>query len=627
MRPVSKTFGVTLAATALCLLASIFSLSSCDNRVAGAVGTGNAGRIFGKIVSTASSPFSGFTVRLISTGTTDVIVDSTACDSSGAFRFGLHDPGTYRVEVWKNGILGGRSGTFIVDGDVSGILVVLIQGVFQRELDLSSLGAVDSVYVDYPQNPGVLVGGKWLVQTPRDSGFVVHIHLAGSPGRWEEWIVVHRNGKDVLIDPTTSQALDFQIHVDTGAFLLTSHTVALWNFDTALSGDRIPDRSPYGNDLTAQAIPSLVPSPQGKALVFASSFPAIVDRGGVLAPSLRWDPTGSMTYEMRLRLDSIPLQGMILMGSYAGITVWATTGGQVAVTEQLSTPAVNTMWSALVTDVGKIPVGRWFDLAVSVDGADGQIYVWIDEVAQPVYARNDWPSNATLYASSKGDFGIGGYPEDLRPSYFQIDDARISDTLVYGRGFTRLPSIGLDIEGSTSEAVEILGGPQGNSTCPTCTTVLIGLDQTTGSDGYFAWKPSIPPSLLGSRIVSASITAWTSIFGNVPVSHTYLLYPLLASWSPSDPAATWFQPGTRSLNARVGSTPLAGSPLIAGSSGGLNFDVSGLVQGWVDDTTTNHGILLRANDPSTTGDLFSGAGTSQSGAPSRRVLTLSVRYR
>ena len=627
MRLGSKTFGVSLAAAALCLVASMVVLSSCDNRLAGAVGTGNAGRISGKIISTGSSPFFGFTVRLISKGTTDAIVDSTTSDSSGTFRFGPHDPGTYRVEVWKNGILGGRSGTFVVDGDVSGILVVLVEGVFQRELDLSQLGAVDSVYVDYPQNPGVLVGVKWLVQTTRDSGFVVHIHLAGSPGRWEEWIVVHRNGKDIFIDPTTSQALDFQIHEDTGAFLLTTHTVALWNFDTILSGNRIPDRSPYGNDLTSQDPFALAQSPHGNALALAADFPAIVDRSGVLVPSLRWDRSGSMTYEMRLRLDSIPLQGMILMGSYAGITVWATTGGQVAVTEQLRQTTGDTIWSTLVTEVGKVPVGRWFDLAVSVDGADGQIYVWIDEAALAVYARSDWPSNATMCANPKGDFGIGGYPEDLRPSYFHIDDARISDTLGYGRGYSRLPSIGLDIESKVSEAVELLGGPQGNSACPTCTTVVIGLDQTTGSDGYFAWRPSLPPSLLGSRIVSASITAWTSIFGNVPVSHTYLLYPVLTSWSPSDPAATWFQPGTHNLNARVGSTPLAASPLMAGSSGGLNFDVSGLVQGWVDDTTTNHGILLLANDPSTAGDLFAGAGTPQSDAPNHRVLILSVRYR
>ncbi len=627
MRLGSKTFGVSLAASALCVLACVLAFSSCDNRVAGAVGTGNAGRISGKIVSGASSPFSGFTVRLISTGASLAIVDSTISDSSGTFRFGLHDPGSYRVEVWKNGILGGKSGTFLVDGDVSGILVVLIQGVFQRELDLSQLGAVDSVYVDYPQNPGVLVGGKWLVQTTRDSGFVIHLHLSGAPGRWEEWIVVNRDGKDVFIDPTTSQALNFQIHEDTGSFLLTAHTVALWNFDTLFSGNRISDRSPYGNDLTSQGPIALVSSPHGKAFAHASSVPSIVDRGGVLAPSLRWDRTGSMTYEMRLRLDSIPLQGMILMGSYGEITVWATSDGQVAVTEQLRQTTGDTMWSALVTDIGKIPLGKWFNLAISVEGTEGQVYVWIDETAQPVYARNDWASNATLCANPKGDFGIGGYPDDLRPSYFQIDEARISDTLVYGRGYARLPSIGLDIQSQATEAVEILASAQANSVCPTCSTVVIGLDQTTENVGYYAWRPSLRPSLLGSRIVSASVTAWTSVYTLVLTSHTYLIYPILEPWSSSDSAKAWFQPGTHSLNSRVGSTPIAGCPLKAGSSGSLNFDVTALVQKWVDDTTTNHGILLQANDPTTPGDLFAGAGKSQSAALTHRVLTLSVRYR
>jgi len=607
------------------LLLGFLCLSACDNRLAGAVGTGNSGRIFGKVVSNGVSPFSGLTVRLISVGATDAIVDTTTCDSSGTFQFGPESAGNYRVEVWKNGILAGKSGTFVVDGDVSGILVVLIQGVFQRELDLSSLGNVDSVYVDYPQNPGVQVGSLWLVQTTRDSGFVIHVHIAGSPGRWEEWVVVQQNGKTVFVDPLTSKSMNFQIQADTGAFLLTPHTVALWNFDSLLPGNRIPDRSPYGNDLTSTAPMSLVPSPHGKALVQASSVSPVVSHGDSLVPGLRWNRTGTMTYEMRLRLDSIPLKGMILMGSYAGITIWATSGGQIAVTEQLlQTP--DTLWSAVVTDVGKVPVGRWFDLAVGVDGPDDQIYVWIDETAQAVYARNDWPSDATLLLNPVGDFGVGGYPEDPRPSYFQIDEARISDTLVYGRGYARLPSTGLDIQSHASEAVEILGGAQGNSVCSTCSTVVIGLDQTTGNLGYLAWKPSLPASLLGTRIVSASITAWTSTYALVPTTHTYLIYSILAPWSPSDPAPSWFQPGTHLLNARVAPAPLGAAPLKAESTGGADFDVTSLVQEWVDDTTTNHGILLGAVDPTVAGDLFAGAGTSQSGAPSPRILTLSIRY-
>ncbi|MEK7392847.1 MAG: hypothetical protein AAB214_09795, partial [Fibrobacterota bacterium] len=321
----------------------------------GAVGTGNAGRVKGSIVASAAAR-TAIQVRLLAADSLSSAVDSLWTDSSGAFEFPSHSPGAYRVELWKNGILRGESGTFKVNGDVSGLLVVLVQGVFQQTLDLSSLGTVDSVFVDYRGNPGVKIGALWRVQTLRDSAFVLHVHIGTNPGRWEEWVLVRRDGQNLFVNLADSRAMDFQRIVDTTSFLLTPRTVALWTFDSVVAGSAIRDLSPNGNDLTISGAARFVASPHGNAFEQSTGKPLVV--GTSLPSSLRWSRTGSMTYEMRLRLDSLPLTGMVLMGSYGGPRIWVTAFGQVVVENLMSHEAGQSVLS-VVTEVGKIPVGKW----------------------------------------------------------------------------------------------------------------------------------------------------------------------------------------------------------------------------------------------------------------------------
>ncbi|HNC99928.1 MAG TPA: hypothetical protein PKW90_27625, partial [Myxococcota bacterium] len=144
------------------------------------IGTGNAGRVQGQVDVAGTASPGRLAARLVSTGPSGQVVDSTWCETDGTFRFPEHATGDYRVEIWQGEKFRG-SRAFHLEGDVSGLLVVLVEAVFQQELDLSKIGEVDSVFVDYRQNQGVHVGSRWVVQTTADSAFVVHAHVVGPP--------------------------------------------------------------------------------------------------------------------------------------------------------------------------------------------------------------------------------------------------------------------------------------------------------------------------------------------------------------------------------------------------------------------------------------------------------------
>ena len=564
----------------LCALAALFvgcgDQTGMIDPTSGAVGTGNAGRVKGSIVASAAAR-TAIQVRLLAADSLSSAVDSLWTDSSGAFEFPSHSPGAYRVELWKNGILRGESGTFKVNGDVSGLLVVLVQGVFQQTLDLSSLGTVDSVFVDYRGNPGVKIGALWRVQTLRDSAFVLHVHIGTNPGRWEEWVLVRRDGQNLFVNLADSRAMDFQRIVDTTSFLLTPRTVALWTFDSVVAGSAIRDLSPNGNDLTISGAARFVASPHGNAFEQSTGKPLVV--GTSLPSSLRWSRTGSMTYEMRLRLDSLPLTGMVLMGSYGGPRIWVTAFGQVVVENLMSHEAGQSVLS-VVTEVGKIPVGKWIDLAVSVDGRSSQVYVWVDEQAQSLFMREEWPTGAALALDPSGPLCVGGASWDERPSHFQIDEVRISDTLVFGKGPELQSSFEVTVEGtSIGEGLALSTNSLTFSVCPGCAQVRIGLDSAGTGEGYYAWNVQVPKAVAGKRIVSAILCAWSS-GGWVPATKRYSAHSILEPWISGSSASGWFDPSGRILTSRVDPAAFSVAPLNAGSSGGLIFDISGMMQVW-----------------------------------------------
>lgn len=616
--------GCRAVAILMATTVALLGFAGCGNSNAGAVGTENAGRVAGAIVAPAGQSAEGYLVRLLSANSGTEIVDSVRSDSLGAFRFPENLPGRYWVQIWKNGALRGESKIFLVNGDVSGILVVLVEGVFQQSLDLSSLGNVDSVFVDYPQNRGVKVGGLWQIQTTRDSAFVIHVHIGQPTGRWEEWVLVKRDGKDVFLNLADSRAMDFQRKIDTGAFLLTSRTVALWDFDTLEEGLVARDQSGHGNDLVLPKQAILVGSPHGKAFAQSAGLPAVVGGTGVLTPNLRWKRGGAMTYEMRIRLDSIPLGGMVVMGSQGGARIWITRPGQIVI-ESRVVSGTDTLIRSVVTEAGKMPIGKWVDLAVSVDITTNQIYVWIDEEAQAIFCRQEWPTKVALDQSIAGDFCVGGATWDGRSSYFQVDEIRISDTLVYGSGFERLPSTGSDQE-SEAEGEGLWFGRSGigDTSCSTFEIVRIGRGVSVGVTGYYAWKPNLRKEWMGKRIVMASVVVWDSDAEGVQETKYYQAHEIVGSWQPNGPVAEWFDGSTALLSSRVDPLPFSAAPHKAGSRGALIFDATAIVQKWIEDASTNHGILVRASDPSKPGDDFMAAGAYD---PEMSRLSLLVRYR
>lgn len=605
-------------ACALLALALCFLVSSCgSDPMAGAIGTGNAGRVQGQVVASSGFNTSRLSARLVSVDRAGGVVDSTLCDSTGLFRFPEHKTGEYRVEVWQSGKFHG-SRSFHLAGDVTGLLIVLVEAVHQQELDLSKIGEVDSVFIDYRQNRGTKVGDRWIVQTTRDSAFVIHAHIGGTPGRWEEWVMVRRDGKEILVNLADNRALDFERSIDSGAFLLTRHTVALWDFDSLRSKGTFLDRSPFANHLHYEGVPELVPSPHGKAFAQSSGIAATVPSSGQLAPSLRWTKTGTMTWEIRFRMDSIPLAGMVVLGSQSGIRLWVTGSRQIVVESPVEESG-GTVMGSVVSPIGAVPVGRWTDIAISVDGPARQVYAWIDETAQPMFVRTSWTPGNPLSLSNSGEFGIGGAAWDPRRSFFQLDEARISDTLVFGAGLPIQNTSTLSVMGSvSSESIQVFDVP-GQSACVNCAKIVVGLDKASGRVGAYAWQPTLPSELQGKRILSALLILWSAT-SPILERRDYFVHPILSSWNGTTGSSVWEARSGGRFGSMIGIPPQGGSLLVPGSSGGLVFEISHLVQAWVDNPSSNHGFLVRAADESLAGTGFVGAGAAQS--PS-----LVLRYR
>lgn len=300
----------------LLLLASFLLCfgSSCEGtpQAGGVVGTGNTCRIRGK-VALAEHGVSREIVLLRRDGSAFVPKDTIWSDSvSGTFEFTTAPDGVYRVEAWLGSHLLGSSGEFPVDGDVSGILIVLIEPIVLH-LDLARLGDVDSVFVDYPDNPGVRDQSLWRIQLLRDSGSILHVR-ARTAGResWHQLLVAVKDGTPTFLDLSDAKAVEFVRAIDTAAYRIDRHTVALWTFDGLDDHGRIPDSGPLHLDLVPQGDPVFSTSPQGMALDVSSGGAVASD--SVLCRKLVDSPSGQTTIQIRMLQDSASLEGFVVEG-------------------------------------------------------------------------------------------------------------------------------------------------------------------------------------------------------------------------------------------------------------------------------------------------------------------------
>lgn len=544
--------------------------------------TGNNGRVLGRVL--AGGVGAPLEVRLLQETDSGVMVRAiSVSDDSGAFAFPATAPGRYRVEAWWHGVLKGRSGTFRVDGDVAGI-VVLVIGPTQLSLDLSSLEPLDSVFVDYPSNPGVRDGALWKVQVLRDSAFVLQTHRVG--GRWEQWEVVSKNGAMSFRNLTDQRLLNFVRSVDTSAFLLTSHTTALWTFDSIAPDGTFQDMGRFGQNLVIGAA-GLRNSPHGKALDGGALREGQIatTAGSVIPANLRWTGTGEQTIEVRFFLESLPPSGITLVGTKIGPQIMVSPLGALSVGHQVvpigsSQPA----WGTFTSFPGKIPLGRWVDLVVSVDQKDAQIYAWVGETPLDLFVEKTGGGITSLVSAVEGSFSVGGLPSDWRPGKYLVDEIRISDTLLFGKGnpiqaaFDASFNTGISMGG-------ILRKAGVSDLCGNCQSVLLGTS-TAGVEGAAYVRVEIPAQLKRARIVVANLVVWADVSEN----RSFGIYPLHAPWGASA------VDGTGNWNAAmVDSLPHTVGPLFSGTTGGIVANITDLLQRWIDDPSSNHGVLIRAN--------------------------------
>lgn len=578
----------------------------CSSEVdAGVISTGNAGRIEGFVTRDNQGVLVATRLVKVRQGF-DSLVDSLWTDTSGAFEFRQVAAGTYRVEAWQEGRLQGRSGEFSVEGGlVKDIVVVLVKPI-RFTLDVSQIGVVDSMFLDYPGNPAYKQGDLWSVQGLQGSSGTLYTHVVGSSGAtWLAWDVRPSGDSLVIVGVANSPYAPLIKQVDTSAFFLTPHTVALWTFDEVVDDEVIPDLSGYGNDLWLPPSGRLQSSPHGKALVarsLSANKPAMTF-GDSLPASLRWARTGMETMEMRVKLDSFSLGGYVLMGSYVGPNVGVTGSGAIGIYNQVVTTGGNA-WYGVVSEPNVLPVGRWMDIAVAMDRAHFDVYLWLDGQPVPLYPYvkaegSDWVIDS-LYS-----FDVAGGDWDARIGPFQVDEVRLSDTLVFGQGLRTQPvfikAVSLASAGITSQSV-----------CTTCTTFSMG-SIAESSSGILLLKPEVPKIMEGNRVVHASLVvlaAPTTVSQNV-FAHR-LLKPL------SEIAA---KQGLPLAGVDYEEQPFAQGTQQAQSTGGIPIDVSLATQEWLDHPDAIKGILLKTADGSTTPiSVYTSASTSK--AP-----TLELHYR
>ena len=209
-------------------------------------------------------------------------------------------------------------------------------------------------------------------------------------------------------------------------------------------------------------------------------------------------------------------------------------------------------------------------------------------VAAPKYVNNTVPP-----------FSVGGGNWDARVGAFQVDEVRVSDTLVYGYGLPLQPEFSLDLGGTDAmdAGVSFSALATGGNADSTSASVVVGT--SAGKVGRYLWRPVLPPALIGRQIIYADLHFWSAALPSA--SKEFEVHRILQPWAAgalgSSPIA-----GSTALNGHwVQSDPSAYGMLQADSRGGIPFDVTPLTQSWASDTGSNHGILLRAFDESATG--------------------------
>ncbi|MBK9578197.1 MAG: hypothetical protein IPK50_09945 [Fibrobacterota bacterium] len=579
----------------------VFALLGCDSPAdgqAGVISTGNTARVIGKVAARSGGLVR--TLKLVTRQGRDVrVVDSTRSDSVGRFQFTETSSGTYWVEAWQGSHLIGASSEFVSDGKDVEILVAIIDPIYLR-LDLRELGRVDSVFVDFPENPGRMDDSLWSVSLLRDSGSILHARIdQGGAPKWTEWLIQVTDGRATFIGLSNVKALPFLRQFDTSVFSVDRHTVALWTFDDFRQDGAIADLGPGGYHLSCPKGAILDSSLHGRALHVSSLVGNVPLRtlDSAFGLTIQGGGRGQWTMQARIRLDSLPRDGFQIAGFAGDPILTVSQGRALAVYQRMKSTRTGEWFSNLmITRSGIVPVGRWIDIALSVDHARSEVYVWIDGQAQDLIAMGD-ESTGTLYRDPEMPFVVGGLPTDGRRGPVLIDEIRLSDTLVYGRGFPHQASLSWVVgDPYEVQATSLLDSAGITTARPSEEYPLVGRGSKGQKLGRYLWKPEIPSVLEGREVLFAMLYFFDAA-PPVPTARSFAIHEILQAWSPTDPRLVGWLGSDVFDDIRVARDPRSLTPLLpSAGSGGMLFDVTDLVQKWMADPSSRNGVLLRGEN-------------------------------
>jgi YD repeat-containing protein len=169
----------------------------------------------------------------------------------------------------------------------------------------------------------------------------------------------------------------------------------------------------------------------------------------------------------------------------------------------------------------------------------------------------------------------------------------------------------------------IASGASANQTFCGTSTLLVGRDSTRTYRSLLRFNvaAAVPQAI---DVHGAQLTLEHSSGGSGPsaigVHAVTRGWNTSATWNRYDGAATWTTPGADHVAARESSSTSIRSPEVE------DWLIRDLAQRWIDGTTPNHGVLLKALDESRTGvvNLRSGESTATDRRP-RLVITYSRR--
>jgi hypothetical protein len=142
---------------------------------------------------------------------------------------------------------------------------------------------------------------------------------------------------------------------------------------------------------------------------------------------------------------------------------------------------------------------------------------------------------------------------------------------------------------------------------------------------------NLPASVMGKQIVQATLGIYVWYTSNWSANQYMQLYRVTEQWEEGSAGSSGsgaYQAGSASWNIRTGTTAWTtlggtyaptslGSALIPSSASYINFDITGVVQGWASGTEPNYGVILVNNTA-----VIAGIKASEYGEYARPYLTI-----